>query len=116
MKSVFLLLTLCATSSTISTHKLEAKKYSDYKPMTDDALIKEVLQHTAFSDDHNHKGDNAFLTKVFRKWSELGLDGQGEFAGKRAFNKWTASWVAKDILKEWKGITGEEAEKYIDSD
>ena len=84
--------------------------------MTDDALIREVLQHTPYSDDHNHKGDNAFLTKVFRKYSELGVDGQGEFAGKRAFNKWTASLVAKDILREWKGITGEEAENYIDSD
>ena len=69
-----LLLTLLLPAPSTSV-RLSSTKYSDYKPLTDDQLIREVLQHTPYSDDHNHKGDNAFLTKVFRKYSELGLDG-----------------------------------------
>ena len=111
------LLGISAIQPSAATVRLvNTTKYGGYKPYTDEELITEVLQKTPYSSDHNHNEDNAFLTKVFRKYSELGLDGEGEFAGKRAFNKWTASLAAKDILREWKGVTGEEAEAYIESD
>ena len=53
---------------------------------------------------------------MFRKYSELGADDAGEVNGKRVLTPWTAKYVAKDILKEWKGITGDEANTFVESD
>ena len=54
---------------------------------------------------HNHKTDNAFLTRVFKKWTQLGVDGEGDINGKRVLTAWTAKWAAKDILGAWMGYT-----------
>ena len=78
--------------------------------------MDQLLGATAFSSDHNKRGDNQFLTKVFRKYSELGADEAGDVNGKRVLTPWTAKYVAKDILSEWKGVSGEEANSFVESD
>ena len=78
--------------------------------------MNELLGGTVFSDNHNHPKDNQFLTEVFAKYSELGKDANGEVNGKRIFTPWTVKYVAKDILREWKGLKGEELEDFVEGD
>ena len=95
-----------------------AKKLSgeDYKSPTDQELMNELLGNTVFSGDHNHVKDNQFLTEEFAKYSELGTDSTGAVNGKRVFTPWTAKYLAKDILREWKGLKGEELEDYVEGE
>ena len=79
-------------------------------------MMDQLLGGTVFSSDHNKRADNQFLTKVFRQYSELGADDTGDVNGKRVITPWTSTYVAKAILKEWKGIEGEEATSFVESD
>ena len=51
--------------------------------------------------------DDQYLTKVFRKWDQLGLDAKGEPNGKRVLTKDNAERAAVDIAAKWKGLNHE---------
>ena len=44
----------------------------------------------------------------------LGVDAKGEPNGKRILTDFTARLVARNVLKKWKGLKGDQLEKYID--
>ena len=49
--------------------------------------------------------DDQYLTKVFHKWDQNGLDAKGEPNGKRVLTKDNAERAAVDIAKKWKGLS-----------
>ena len=53
---------------------------------------------------------------MFRKYSELAKDSTDEMNGKRVLTPWTAKYAAKDILKEWKGVKGDEATEFVEGE
>ena len=95
---------------------LSAEAIKVEKDKSDEQLMDEILKDTPFSGNHNHKKDNAFLTEVFRKYSELAKDEKDEVNGKRVLTPWTAKYAAKDILREWKGLKGDELDNYVESE
>ena len=50
----------------------QAVRKFEAKPLGE--MVDEMLEHTPLSRDHNKHVDQAFLTKVFRKYSQLGND------------------------------------------
>ena len=58
--------------------------------------------------------DDQYLTKVFRQYSQLGEDKAGDANGKRVLTKFNAERAAREVCKKWKGMTSEEAIKYVD--
>ena len=56
------------------------------------------------------------MTEVFHKYSELAKDSSDEVNGKRVLTPWTAKYAAKDILREWKGLKGDELNDYVESE
>ena len=92
------------------------RSVDEYKSPTDGEIMDQLFSKTVFSSDHNKKTDNQFLTKVFRKYSELGADSEGDVNGKRVLTPWTAKYAAKDILKEWKGMSHEDATEFVESE
>ena len=57
--------------------------------------------------------DDNYLTKVFSKFDTLGVDAAGEANGRRVLSKFNGENAAREILKKWKGLQGEELDKYI---
>ena len=78
--------------------------------------MNEILGGTVFGRDHNLPEDRAFLTSTFRKYSLLGEGADAEINGKRVLTPYNSKWAARDILKEWKGLKGEELDNFIESD
>ena len=79
-------------------------------------MIDEILGGTVFGRNHNKKEDRAFLTDVFSKYSTLGESSDGMLNGKRVLTEYNAKWAARDIIKSWKGVKGQELDDFIDSD
>ena len=77
--------------------------------------MNELLGKTPLSDNHNTRGDRSFLTNVFKKYTELGQDGQESLNGKRVLTLWNSKWAAREILNGWKGMHGQELDDFIDS-
>ena len=46
----------------------------------------------------------------------LGEDKEGNANGKRVLTNYNAKWAARDILREWKGLSGADLDNYIDSE
>ena len=63
---------------------------------------------------HNTKDDDAYMTKVFGRYSTLGLDAAGEANGRRALTKFNAMMAAREIVSDWKGLHGAELDAYLD--
>ena len=68
--------------------------------------MNKLLEATPFSGNHNHKKDQQFLTKVFRKYTTLGTDANGDPNAKRVLTMFNAKWAAREIVRDWKGVTG----------
>ena len=64
---------------------------------------------------HNTGADDKYLTKVFHKWDQLGLDAQGEPNGKRVLTKDNAERAAREVAAKWKGLSGKELEDFVES-
>mmetsp|Transcript_1630 Transcript_1630/g.2884 ORF Transcript_1630/g.2884 Transcript_1630/m.2884 type:complete len:115 (+) Transcript_1630:1-345(+) len=64
---------------------------------------------------HNTGADDAYLTKVFGKFSVLGLDEQGEPNGRRVLTKFNALNAAREVIGKWKKLSGKELDDYLDS-
>ena len=62
----------------------------------------------------NSKGDDAYMAKVFEKYSTLGLDSEGDLNGRRSLSYQNAKWAARDVVQSWKGVSTEEAEAIVD--
>ena len=62
----------------------------------------------------NNKADNEYMTKVFAKWSTLGVDGAGDTNAKRVLTKVNAERAAKEIVMTWKGLDRDAAEKFVE--
>ena len=54
------------------------------------------------------------MTKVFAKWSTLGVDSAGDTNAKRVLNKDNAERAAKEIVMTWKGLDRDAAEKFVE--
>ena len=57
---------------------------------------------------HNTKEDDAYLTKVFGKFSVLGLDSEDVPNGKRVLTKFNALNVAHEVCGRWLGLRGKD--------
>ena len=62
---------------------------------------------------HDRQEDDAYLTKVFGKYSTLGLDAAGEPNGRRALTKHNAEMATREVLRYWKGMKGDALDEYI---
>ena len=51
---------------------------------------------------------------MFSKYSTLGLDAQGEPNGRRALTKFNARNAAREIISDWKGLSGTALDEYLD--
>ena len=60
----------------------------------------------------NDKADNEYMTKVFGKWSTLGVDATGDTNAKRVLTRDNAERAAKEIAMTWKGLDRDAAEKF----
>jgi len=52
---------------------------------------------------------------VFNKDSVLGTDSAGDANGKRVLTKWTAELAAREVAGKWKGLKGEDLDKFIEA-
>ena len=59
--------------------------------------------------------DDQYLTKVFHKWDQLGLDSDGQPNGKRVLTKDNAERAAREVASKWKGLKGQEAIDFVES-
>ena len=109
MKFTFVI-ALISISNAVKVQETAAKEKST------EELMNEILGGTVFSRDHNLPEDRAFLTGVFHKYSMLGNDASDEINGKRVLTEFNSKWAARDILREWKGLNGEDLDNFIDSD
>ena len=105
---IYTLVAFLAASST-------AVKITD-EPNSITSMMDEILGNTVFSRDHNLPKDRAFLTSVLRKYSVLGNDSNDDINGKRVLTDFNGKWAARDILREWKGLNGEDLDNFIESD
>ena len=55
------------------------------------------------------------MTKIFGKFSTLGVDAENETNGKRCLTKYNAHNAAKEIIGTWKNLKGDELNSFIDS-
>ena len=62
----------------------------------------------------NDRADNEFMTKVFAKWSTLGVDAAGDTNAKRVLTKDNAERAVKEIVMTWKGLDRDAAEKFAE--
>tara|TARA_B110000285_G_C14596834_1_gene368880 strand:+ start:58 stop:465 length:408 start_codon:yes stop_codon:yes gene_type:complete len=60
----------------------------------------------------NDRADNEYMTKVFAKWSTLGVDGADDTNAKRVLTRDNAERAAKEIAITWKGMDREAAETF----
>ena len=92
-------------------------KYGDqYKPIPLNEMLDDFMSNTIFNRDHNTARDRAFLTQLFRKYTVLGEDAQGEINAKRVLTLFNARFCARELLREWRGLSGEALDAVVDSD
>ena len=58
--------------------------------------------------------EEQYLTKVFHKWDQNGLDANGEPNGKRVMTKDNAERAAREVAGKWKGLKGQEAIDFVE--
>eukprot|EP00356_Strombidium_inclinatum_P002263 CAMPEP_0170481446 /NCGR_PEP_ID=MMETSP0208-20121228/1888_1 /TAXON_ID=197538 /ORGANISM="Strombidium inclinatum, Strain S3" /LENGTH=104 /DNA_ID=CAMNT_0010754149 /DNA_START=75 /DNA_END=385 /DNA_ORIENTATION=+ len=63
---------------------------------------------------HNTSPDDAYLTKVFAKYSTLGEDANGEPNGRRVLTKFNAHMAAREIIGKWQNLSGADLDAYVD--
>ena len=100
---------------TLGISALQLNK-SDFKPMPLENMIDEVLSGTVFGRTHNTKEDRAYLTDTFSRFTTLGESSDGELNGHRVLTEFNAKWAARDILKAWKSLKGQDLDDFIDSE
>merc|ERR1712032_1098744 len=59
--------------------------------------------------------NDQYLTKVFHKWDQNGLDADGVPNGKRVLTKDNAERAAREVAGKWKGLKGMEAVDWVES-
>ena len=75
----------------------------------------EAIRVSTLGDDqHNTAADDAYMTKVFQKFSVLGEDADGELNGRRVLTKFNALNAAREIIGKWKNMSGKELDAFID--
>merc|ERR1719453_1097385 len=57
--------------------------------------------------------DDHYLTKVFHKYDQLGLDANGEDNGKRVLTKFNAERAAKEVAAKWHGLSGAALDDFV---
>ena len=85
----------------------------------DDAVTKDMnalLEKTPFSRSHNRKEDQNYLTNLFRNYTTLGADAEGDANGKRVITEFNAKFAARRILQDWKGLSSNEALDFVDGE
>ena len=102
------IISLVAVAGAIYVHQ---HKDQPYKSPTDQELMDEILGGTVFSRDHNKFTDQAFLHDVFAKYTDPEATGED-----RGLNLWNAKYAAKEILREWKGMSSEDLQDYVESE
>ena len=83
-------------------------------PVTKD--INTLLDKTPFSRSHNKKEDQNYLTQLFRSYTTLGADSEGDANGKRVITEFNAKFAARKILADWKGLSSNEALDFVEGD
>ena len=78
--------------------------------------MNSLLAETVFSRDHNRKSDQAYLTELFRQYVTLGADAEGQANGKRVLTEFNASFAARKILKDWKGLSSNDALNFVEGE
>ena len=58
--------------------------------------------------------DDQYLTKVFHKWDQAGIDANGEANGKRVLIKDNAERAAREVAAKWHGLKGKELEDWVE--
>merc|ERR1712032_1382096 len=58
--------------------------------------------------------NDQYLTKVFHKWDQNGLDADGVPNGKRVLTKDNAERASREVAGKWKGLKGMEAVDWVD--
>ena len=99
-----------------STQAIVLKSKSD---PVDDPITKDMnalLDKTVFSRNHTRKADQDYLTHLFRSYTTLGADGDGDANGKRVLTEFNAKFAARKILKDWKGLSSNEALDFVEGD
>ena len=66
------------------------------------------------SEKHKSGVDDHYLTKVFHKWDQLGLDSAGADNGKRVLTKDNAERAAMEVAHKWLGLSGKELEDFVE--
>ena len=59
--------------------------------------------------------DDKYLTQVFHKWDQNGLDADGVPNGKRVLTKDNAERAAREVAGKWRGLHGMEAVDWVES-
>ena len=60
------------------------------------------------------EGD-AYLTKVFEKYTLPGKDASGDANGQGVLDKHTAKFAAREVVAKWKGLSGADLDAFVDS-
>ena len=63
---------------------------------------------------HNTKSDDAYMAKVFDKFTSLGVDSEGNETGARILTKFNAKNAAREIIGRWKNVNGTELDQILD--
>ena len=71
-----------------------------------------VIQDPAL---RNTKNDDAFLTKVFEKYSTHDPHDGDDEHGDRFLTKDNARWAAREVVGRWKNLSGDALDKAIDA-
>ena len=74
----------------------------------------QAVQLEAIKDQHQTGPDDKFLTSVFHKFDQLGLDANGEANGKRVLTKDNAERAAREVAAKWKGLQGQELVDWVE--
>merc|ERR1712032_1336904 len=75
-----------------------------------------LLDKTVFSRSHNKREDQDYLTRLFRNYTTLGADAEGDANGKRVITEFNAKFCGRKILQDWKGLSSNEALDFVEGD
>ena len=78
--------------------------------------MDQLLDKTVFGREHNTGADRQYLTGLFKKYMVLGEDGDSDPNGRRVLTKFNAQFCAREILKDWKGLSGQEALDFVEGE
>ena len=56
------------------------------------------------------------MTHLFRNYTVLGADAQGDANGKRVLTEFNAKFAGRKILQDWKGMSSNEALDFVEGD